>query len=133
MKVGNLRVFSPFCGLAQPTIGPLWYITWIPQCGCMALLGGVLVFMTLSIQNNDSMKYTAWGLIGLEVLLYWMLAFSQPGIPKQILRKAAEIDSGESTLNNEEPGAYLTNKNDKNGADEEWQQAENINLNETKA
>ena len=98
----------------------------------MALLGGVLVFMTLSIQNNDPMKYTAWGLIGLEVLLYWMLAFSQPGIPKQILRKAAEIDSGESTLNNEESGAYLT-KNDKNGADEEWQQADNINLNETKA
>ena len=42
----------------------------------MAMMGGVLVFMTLSVQNNDPMKYTAWGLIGLEVLLYWMLAFS---------------------------------------------------------
>ena len=48
----------------------------------MALMGGVLVFMTLSVQNNDPMKYTAWGLIGFEVLLYWMLAFSQPGIPE---------------------------------------------------
>ena len=97
------------------------------------MMGGVLVFMTLSVQNNDPMKYTAWGLIGLEVLLYWMLAFSQPGIPKQILRKAAEMDSGESTLNKEESGAYLTNKNDINGADEEWQQADNMNLNVTKA
>ena len=86
----------------------------------MALMGGVLVFMTLSVQENDPMKYTAWGLIGLEVLLYWMLAFSQPGIPKQILRKASEMDSGEIDLNNEETGAYLTKNNVEKGADEEW-------------
>ena len=92
----------------------------------MLLMGGVLVFMTLSVQNNDSMKYTAWGLIGLEVLLYWMLAFSQPGIPQQILRKAAEMDSGESSLNNESTGAYITSIKDKNGADEEWQPAGNV-------
>ena len=43
------------------------------------------------------------------------------------------MDSGEISLNNEDAGAYLTNKNAENGADEEWQQAATINLDETKA
>ena len=44
------------------------------------------------------------------------------------------MNSGESSLNNEGSGAYIMSKNDKNGADEEWQQVTNSNnLNETRA
>ena len=72
------------------------------------MLGGVLVFMTLSVQETGPMKDTAWVLIGLEVLLYLMLLFSEPGIPAIILRKAAEIERSGST---NDRTTYLLNSN----------------------
>ena len=77
MKVGNLRVFECCCGsLAKPTLGPYWYWSWIPQGGCTLMIGGVLFFMTLSVPIKGSMVYTAWALILLEVLMFYILSYS---------------------------------------------------------
>ena len=90
MKVGNLRVFSDICcgGVFKPTIGPLWYFSWIPMIGCYGMLGGVLIYMTIFTPMSAPLQYSAIGLIVFESLLYWSLCFSQPGIPPQILRRA---------------------------------------------
>ena len=94
MKVGNLRVYSSFCGMFKPTLGPYWYLLWVPQCGCMIMLGGVLVAMTLSANASGPMTYTAWSLIAIELVFYWILCLSNPGIPAQILRKVKEGENG---------------------------------------
>ena len=95
MKVGNIRVFSWGMGLCKPTAGPLWYFSWVPKCGCMIFMGGVLVFMTLSSPEKNWLSYTSWGLIAIEVLMYWILCYSFPGIPEQILRACALKEAGD--------------------------------------
>ena len=81
MKVGNLRIYRGCGGAFKPTLGPYWYLMWFPQCGCMLMLGGILVAMTLSAPEIGPFQYTAWGLIALEVIGYICLTFSEPGIP----------------------------------------------------
>ena len=55
------------------------------------MLGGTLVMMLMSTTEVGLIKDIAWYMIGLEVFLYFALILSQPGIPAQILRKAATI------------------------------------------
>mgnify|MGYP001626535871 CR=1 FL=1 len=60
------------------------------------MIGGVMFFMTLTVPNRGSSIYTAWVLIVLEVIMYIILCYSQPGIPEQILKRARMISNGES-------------------------------------
>ena len=83
MKIGNLRMLD--LGFAKPTIGPLWYFSWIPMCGCYALLGGILLYMTVFIPYKGPLVNVAWALIGVESIMYWTLCFSYPGIPPIIM------------------------------------------------
>ena len=95
MKIGNLKVFD-CCGLAKPTLGPIWYIGWLPMCACYALLGGVLFYMTWFIPDKGPLVYAAWALIAMESIMYWTLCFSHPGIPPRIMQRAREISNGET-------------------------------------
>ena len=89
-KIGNLRVYKGCCGLFRPTVGPYWYLMWFPQIGMALMLGGVLFAMTLSVPEIGPLQYTAWSFLAVLVIFYIVLIFSEPGIPKIILKKAAE-------------------------------------------
>ena len=62
------------------------------------MLGGSLVMLLMSTTEVGLIKDIAWYMIGLEVFLYFALILSQPGIPDQILRKAATIQANSNGM-----------------------------------
>ena len=60
----------------------------------MLILGGVLVMMIFGAPFNI-LSYSALGVIGLEIVLFWTLIFSEPGIPQKILVNATKLSAGE--------------------------------------
>ena len=41
------------------------------------------------------LSYTALGVIGIEIILFWTLIFSEPGIPQKILENASKLSARE--------------------------------------
>ena len=92
-KVGNLRIWQGCCGKCTLKLGPAWYWAWFPQMGCLLMIGGILVMMTLSLAPGSTIQAVSWTVIALEATAFISLIFfSEPGIPKQILRKAKELE-----------------------------------------
>ena len=44
--------------------------------------------ISMSIPEYGFWKQAAWGLIFIEAIVFWVLIFSNPGIPDKILKRA---------------------------------------------
>ena len=62
-----------------------------------AMMVGVLIAMTISVTNDSMFRHVLTGLILLEAIAYWTLCFSEPGIPENILKKAADLENLDRT------------------------------------
>ena len=101
VKVGNLQVYSCCKGRYRPTLGPYWYLASIPQCVCMAMLSAIIFGFSMSIPDHGPWKTTAWVLIGIEAIVYWVPICSNPGMPDKILRRAEQIAAGDGSADAE--------------------------------
>ena len=67
----------------------------------MAMLSAIIFGFSMSIPDHGPWKTTAWVLIGIEAIVYWVLICSNPGMPDKILRRAEQIAAGDGSADAE--------------------------------
>ena len=92
MKVGKLRVLCRY----WPVMGPQGHSMWIRKCGCSLISGAILIFFSFALSNAASPTIIMILRVGTALLFvcYWLLCFSNPGIPVKILDHAKRISQG---------------------------------------
>ena len=88
MKVGNLQVICSY----WPVLGPNWSTMWIPKCGCALVSVCILFFFTTALSGASPVLILIMRVvIVLEFVCFWLLSYSNPGIPAKILEHAKLI------------------------------------------